>query len=346
MKSFLCVILSGLSVPLPLAARDAASDSVGGGLQDLEKRVSVLEEARRYLPKVSGFINLRYRYDWEDDTNGFDIRRARLDFKGGLSDKLDYRLQVEFANSVKIIDAYFRYKIAGNLNVQAGEFKIPLSLESFQYGPTSLEVIDNSLVVSRLCNYSDVSGIKANGRDVGVSLNGSLFRRKGYSLLDYSFGLFNGNGINVNDNNKSKDFSGMLIFNPVKQLSVAGYYYNGSYGDEGGGHSRERVGGGLKWTDSRLLVRSEYIYGRTGGTESEGVYAVAAYKVIPGLQLLLKYDYFQEDKSAGDSRERDYTLGLNYFPLKNVRLQANYVYKSVSSSGNHSYAALQTFVQF
>lgn len=340
MKRLVIYLLCGASM-CPLSAMAAENDS--DVKPNVEQRVSKLEKVLDKMPTVSGFVNMRYEY--KDNANGFDIRRARLDFKGTLVKKLDYRLQIELANSPKILDAFIHYKFLSEIGIQAGEFKIPFSIEN-SYGPTDLETIDNSMAVTYLCNYSDLSGISANGRDVGVCLKGGVFKHNDFNYLTYAVGLFNGNGINVKDNNKSKDFSGTLTFRPVRDISIWGSYYNGCYGKEGDSHSRERAGGGLEWKDKKSVFRSEYIYGNTGGQKSEGVYALAGYYVHSKVQVLLKYDYFQQNKSVTDTRENDYLVGLNYSPLKCLKLQANYVYKSKRASKDVNYVAMQFFAKF
>ena len=135
-------------------------------VSELEERTSTLEGIVAKLPKVSGFLNLRYQY--ENDKNSFDIRRARLDFKGNLVKWLDYRLQVDFASSPKIIDAYVRLKFSPMFNIQAGQFKLAFSLEN-PYGPLTLETMENSQVISYLSGINDLAGSKGAGRDLGVA---------------------------------------------------------------------------------------------------------------------------------------------------------------------------------
>lgn len=323
----------------------AQEDSVVTNSTPIESRVSTLEKIISKLPKISGFINMRYQYSSTDDSHSFDIRRARVDFKGDLSSQLDYRLQIEFANSPKILDAYIRYKIHPYIAVQAGEYKIPFSLEN-PYGPHTLETIENSMGISKLCNYSDLSGLSANGRDIGITLYGSLIKQGDYNLLDYAFGVFNGNGINLKDNNKNKDFSGILTLHPCKNLSLAGSCYLGKYGKQGEEKDRDRYGAGIKWQDKHLLIRSEYLYGKTGTLKSEGAYAVVGYFVHPKIQPVVKFDYFQEDKSNSQTREYDYLVGLNYYPIKALRLVVNYTYKDVEASKSSHLLALQFFAMF
>ena len=142
------VIIWGLFMYGSLFAQQNTADLTE--ISDMEKRMTAMEKIISELPKISGFINMRYRYNGE--SNSFDIRRARLDFKGDLATKLDYRFQMEFAGSPKLLDAYLRCKIDRRFNLQVGEFKIPFSMENI-YGPTTLETADNSMAISNLCNY-------------------------------------------------------------------------------------------------------------------------------------------------------------------------------------------------
>ena len=307
---------------------------------DDKERIARIEGVLSKLPKISGFVNLRYVYDNLNNNNSFDVRRARLDFRGDISEQFAYRLQIEFANNPKILDAYVNWKINSQLQLQTGQYKIPFSIEN-AYSPTNLEMIDNSLVIMALSNYSDVSGISANGRDVGLGFSGSFLRREGgFSIINYSLGLFNGSGINTPDNNKSKDFSGILTVNPLKYLSVAGYHYNGSAVIMGDNQERVRTGFGTKYDYNQWLLRGEYIIAETGDLKSEGAYAVLGYFVHPKIQTLVKYDYLKRDKSDSDIKQQNYTAGINYLPVKNIRLQLNYSYKT-SFEYNYNYISTQ-----
>ena len=309
-------------------------------------RVSRLEKILGKLPKISGFINLRYQYDGADGSNSFDVRRARIDIQGDIIPKLDYRLQVEFAGTPKILDAYVRWKMASFANLQVGQFKLPFTLEN-PYAPTALETIDNSQVIDRFASYNDVSGIKSNGRDIGISLSGSFFKREGYNVLEYNAGVFNGNGINNLDMNKKKAFAGTLSVTPARYFTLAGFYYNGTTTDkERGEQKRMRVGGGAKYEDGKLLLRGEYITGKTGVLKSEGFYVMAGYFFIPKLQGVVKYDYFQEDKYRKATRSVKYVVGLNYTVIGKTRLQLNYTYRDNQEEGGSNYVVAQIFAAF
>jgi hypothetical protein len=323
--------------------------------QEIEKRVDRLEQILSKLPSISGLVNIRYHSEHNNlevdassittNNNCFDVRRARLDFKGGFR-ALDYRLQVEFAKSPKILDAFITWKATPYLNVQAGQYKIPFSLEN-PYGPTTLETIDNSLVIIGLVNYNDVSGVSANGRDMGISVHGGFLPRNGdYYTLNYHTGIFNGNGINTSDNNNAKDLSGIFTVKPFKELSIAASWYLGS------GH-RIRGGIGTRYENKRFLARAEYIAGETDDLLSEGYYAVFGYRVTPALQLIAKYDYFVIDRTVTTSSynvtndTKKYLTGIRYTPLKNVHLMANYSFVNINDETLTShYLTTQIVVSF
>lgn len=299
------------------------------------------------LPTIGGLLNFRYSWSNEDgNDHGFDVRRVRLSATGDLTPYLDYKVQAEYETSVKIIDAYIRWKIAKQFNIQIGEFKVPFSQETL-YGPTSWLTIENPTVVSKLNGYQDVSGLKANGRDVGAQIYGDLFPAKGkdFSYVSYKLGVFNGNGINTKDENNKKDIAGLLYIRPVKQLTVTAGRYQGNYGEKGDEKVKIRTSAGAEWKDSKLTVRSEYISGKTGQIKSEGVYAVAGYFVSKYVQPVISYDYFKQDKDA-DEAQSNYQIGVNVLPIKHLRVQAAYTYKDYKVAKNASQFEIQGLISF
>ena len=299
------------------------------------------EEVQRHL-KISGYLQALYTWEYAEkhtDNSSFRIRRARLSFAGKIAENekagiADYRLQVDFAESPKIVDAWVRYRPFSQLGLQVGQFKIPLSIENSEYAPLKLEFIDYSLVVQRLVKMSsnDVTGISSAGRDCGAQLYGGFVEREGFHLLNYNLAIFNGNGINSKkDNNRSKDFVGRLMVCPLRDLVIAGYY---QYGEGNFGEKRsvkyERYGGGVAYNGSHAFVRSEYIRGNTGTLLSEGAYASAGWKFHTANagsgSLGARFDYFDENIRTS-TREFNYTIGATYQPWRYLRLQLNYILK-------------------
>ena len=292
-------------------------------------------------PKISGLVNARYSWsDKEGDSHGFDIRRVRLAADGVLDENLDYKFQAEYETSVKVIDAYLRWKIAPEINVQVGQYKVQYSQETL-YGPATWLTIENPTAVAKLNGYNDLSGLKANGRDVGVTLYGDLLNK----VLSYRVGVFNGNGINTKDNNDKKDFAGLLWLRPLKQLAFSVGHYQGSYGAKGDEHVRIRTSAGVEYKNDKLTLRGEYLNGNTAGQKSDGAYATVGYFVSKSIQPVVSVDYFKADKDA-DERQLNYQVGFNWLPAKKLRVQAAYTYTNNKEASDVSQFETQFILQF
>jgi len=306
----------------------SAQDSIQSKASNTESRLKIVENALSILPKISGLVDLRYQYSTEaanysTGRNGFDVRRIYLDFKGNATTELSYRVQLDFATSPKILDAYVEWKPSKYIGLQAGQFKTAYTLEN-PYSPTNLETSDNSQVISKLItDYSN------NARDIGLVLNGNFFQKEGYSIIEYKVGLLNGNNINTTDNNKTKDVFGILLIHPLKSLTFDASDYRGQYGVETAKYDRNRTSFGARYDDGKLLVRSEYVAGEIGTTQANlkkasGYYVSAAYYITAKIQPVLKYDFYQNDKTNTNSDITNYVVGLNYWITPKTRLQANY----------------------
>jgi hypothetical protein len=201
--------------------------------------------------------------------------------------------------------------------------------------------------VSRLNSYNDISGIKANGRDIGAMLYGDLFPSadRSFYYLSYQVGVFNGNGINTKDDNNRKDFAGLLKIHPLKELTLSAGHYQGSYGKLHEEHVRIRTSAGAEWKDKHLTLRSEYLHGNTAGIKSNGVYALAAWSVNRYIQPLLSYDYFEEDQSK-DEHQNNFQVGVNITPVKRLRIQAAYTYQDYHVAKDIHLVELQSFIEF
>ncbi len=313
----------------------------------LTAKATSWEEFQKHL-KISGYLQALYNWEYADDkteNSSFRIRRARLSFAGKIVESkkagvVDYRLQVDFAESPKIVDAWVRYRPFAQLGIEVGQFKIPLSIENSEYAPLKLEFIDYSLVVQRLVRMSshDVTGISSTGRDMGAQLYGGFIKKESYSIINYNLAVFNGCGINQKkDSNTSKDFVGRVMVNPIKDLTLAGYYqygegnFNGLTGIESGKFIKyHRYGGGVAYNGRHAFARSEYIRGNTGTLISEGAYASAGWKFHTQKagygSVGVRFDYFDENIHNRE-REFNYTLGVAYQPWRYMRLQLNYTIK-------------------
>lgn len=289
--------------------------------------------------KISGYTQLRFQhFDEDGKIDGFDIRRARLDIKGDITEKWDYRLQVDAAGaSVKVLDAAIGYKIKPdtNLKLTAGQFKIPFSLENLTSSP-KLETINRSQVVEALAaRGKDVIG-NHNGRDIGLQISGSFLPKEDSFLLDYALGVFNGSGINASDTNNRKDIAARVLYHAPKGLELGLSFYNGSgvFGKPSKSQNRDRFGLEAAYTFAlpsakTLSVKGEYISGKDGNTSRNGWYLQTGYFFKPKrLQGVLKYDAYDPDTNKNNDETTVLTLGANWTYNKWAFLQVNYESKS------------------
>ena len=244
--------------------------------------LSAQEEKVDYIPKVSGYVQGLYQLNEGDEThnNTFKMQRVRVSVDGNIGKKVTYKVQGDLVSSPVLMDAYVKFSICPQFSVQAGQFKLPFTMETAMH-PMDLEIFDYGESVKRLVGYSDVCGFGKSGRDIGIMFSGDLFRieDKNFSLLNYSIGIFNGSGPNVIDNDKKKDVVGRIKFHPwLKNLTLTASGYYGKYSEEK--FLRMRYSFGAEYRNDAFVVRSEYLRGKTGAMlfNTRGCYAVAGYK--------------------------------------------------------------------
>lgn len=308
-----------------------ASDSLALRLERLERRASGWDKLRDRLPRFSGYLQAGYQGGTGESS--FFVKSVRVILTGDLVPKLDYCLQAELV-SPRLVDAYLRYRPFAALNFQLGEFKLPFSIENTDYPPLGMEFIEYPMALCHLMGFDDLCGLTATGRDLGAMIYGSFFRCRDSEVLSYDFGVFNGEGINTWDRNKSKDLTARLKLRPVRGLLLAGYWYRGEYGPHY--QRRVRYGGGACYDRGRLVVRGEWIGGTTGQLDSEGWYVMGGVRPAKSLTAAVRYDTFLENRDDRLTRQTNYTVGLSWQPLKYFRCQLDYTYEEYRRPGSRN----------
>lgn len=333
---FLLTFLPGIC--LTYASEPAATDSLSllaGQIRRLEERSATWGKIVEKLPRISGFAQLGY--EWSEGTSTFFIKRIRLSLAGNIwTEKLDYRIQLEFM-SPKVVDAYLRYRPFNALNFMVGEYKIPFLIENTDYVPLKVEFIEEPIALRKLMGFDDMCGLSTSGgRDIGATMYGGFFKREGYSILNYDVGVFNGEGLNMKDHNRTKDVVGRLTIKPVPGLQLSGSYYWGEYGKDY--VKRIRYGAGACYDYGRFMLRGEYIAGVTGMPEgapdlkSGGWFVAGGLWATKTLQPVVRYDTFRENVDRSSTRQTNYTAGLTWQPVKFLRCQLNYTYEDYASA--------------
>ena len=347
MKHNFRIIIGMLALAIPLCVNAQS---------DVQRQIDELKGKVDRMPKISGFVQGMYQANLDesgklmdgDKSSTFRMRRVRMSVEGNLAKGLTYKIQGDFTRKPMLVDAYVKYKACNAFAIQVGQFKTPFSIES-PINPVNLEIFDYGEAIQKLVGYSDVCGVGSLGRDLGIMATGSLFptemqNGQKFDLVDYSLGVFNGNGANEKDNNNRKDLVGRLNVHPgLKELTLSGSYYYGKYNKDDVYHGiRNRWSAGAQYNDGKLVLRGEYISGQTGFQSyqpehlgyfnSNGYYAQAGYYFDLGkdksqkLMPVLRYEHFAPgDKNGVVSGTTDYyTVGINYWPLKSVNFKLDY----------------------
>jgi phosphate-selective porin OprO and OprP len=135
--------------------------------------------------------------DDEDDA-GLDLSRRRIGIDGEIVNLFDYQVEYEFADdNDPWRDVYIDYKQFDFVQVMAGKFKEPFSLDELT-SSTNLDFVYRSRAAIFL----------APGRDKGVMVHGRVLPR---GMLRYELGAFDHDGINARTNNPDRVYGDATV---------------------------------------------------------------------------------------------------------------------------------------
>lgn len=319
--------------------------------------------------KSNGLIQGWYASGNAGYADTFLLRRAELRFSGQLTPHIKWMMMIDPAKALAINktyttikgsrllsdanvnqasrilqDAYITLDYHKNLQINIGQYKVPLSLEGLQAN-AKLDTVERALFASDRARGGNYGAVW----DTGVMLRGTLSTH-----TDYQVGLFNGSGEHHNeaDKNDQKALIGRLVVRPsfIKGLQIGG---SGALSGRSRADRlrRDRLGAEMVFTNQNFTFKSELMSGKDADTHRLGYYTHFAYRVTPKLEAIFRYDVWDPDRrietNSLNVEERDYVVGFNYFITENnVKFQVNYVRKTfaqnIASSRNLLLANLQT----
>jgi len=162
--------------------------------------------------RLGGALQVDYRYYAEEARadNQFDISKARLIFRGGLTQWFKFGMEFEFQGNEtnNLLDAYGEALFGGTNALRFGQFKEPFSLE--------WQTPDDA----RWFTGPSMGFHLTPKRDVGIMLHGSFFS----DAMHYAAGLFNGDGNDGSASGNQEDApeaTGRLVVAPLKYVGPA-----------------------------------------------------------------------------------------------------------------------------
>lgn len=288
--------------------------------------------------EMSGLVQTRYQL-FQDSTkiDAFDLRRVRLVFRGDVAPKFGYRLQVEMANTPKVLDAVFTYKPIEYFNVNVGQSKTPYCYDNY-YSPFTLLSVSRTQIDNALSNRENDLYGNNQGRDIGLWLTGKYSIGKDDKkrpIIDYTLGIYNGSGFNIADNNNDKDVGGYLRLSPIKNLWLGGAFYKGKgailVANTDSTADRTRIEAMLSYKFENFLLEGEYITAKDNGSgdettlERSGYYVTLSYTVIKDkFQVLARLDDYDKDTNKDLNIVNKYVLAASWYFSKTTRIQAEY----------------------
>lgn len=110
-------------------------------------------ETTSLRPNIHGAIRSRYELALPSGEERFQVRNARFSVDGQLSPAINYYIQTDLCDrgEIKFLDAWGRLRLAKNLAVQAGQFRMPFGTDPFR-GPANYIFANRSFIGKEICS--------------------------------------------------------------------------------------------------------------------------------------------------------------------------------------------------
>ena len=182
---------------------------------------------KQFKLQIGGTLNFDSRFfESGKSANSFDIRRARMDMRGNINYggiEQVFRLQLEMADTPYVRNAYWIFKFMPELNLQAGQFKIPVGGADFLTEEAHVNFIE----------YATDTPVSPQF-DRGFNIISSFLGGK----IQTCVGAFTGTGNDFDnnqgdwDNDKNYAFRLMLVpFKDSENVYIKGLHLAGSFED-------------------------------------------------------------------------------------------------------------------
>lgn len=358
-----------------------------GSASGKEEKMTFGRKITKYVsaPKFGGYIIGSYKYNSQEGQNngpGFGVRLVRVYVDGTIFKDFKYRLQVELNGNPHLKDYFIDWTHWKEFGVKIGQFKRSFTFEN-PYNPWDVGVGDYSQLSKKFAGFGDYCGeASMGGRDQGLQVHGDLFPigKDKHRLLHYELGIYNGQGINATDKNKRKDIIGTLQVQPIKDLFVGFFGWNGNTVLNGLTVDRKRWGVGVKYEHNDWSVRGEFVKSKgkavkskagekyividTDGNEhqmqgpttyfidestdkADAWYMTVGVPCTKWLKVYGKYDAYRSN-GEWNTLKTIYSVCPNFQIHKNLmlQLQYNYVHDKTAADRDYHEFWVETYVRF
>lgn len=347
-KTLLAAAMLMAAPVLSINAEQTAEKETNGSTTTLNDVVKAVAGVADKI-QINGYAQGGYEYSSKDNSNTFDFKRTIVWAKAQITDKWSFLYMHDFKASS--LEYYTAYSFDKAFNVRMGQFKNSLSMENAM-SPSKLELVNcYSQPVMWMTGFTDPLIGPQGGRDLGLLFYGEA----GNTGLKYELGIMNGQGINVKDGNREKDFILKLDYKLVPSLRIV---TSGQIGRghaikadesrniaEGQNYKRDRLTAGFEYASKPLTVRGEWLKGWDDAIQSQGVYVTAQSPVCKKVDAVASFDWLDKNTKA-NMRQANYTIGLQYWFFNKCRIQAQYTRSCPSFGKDYNVIQVQTQVGF
>ncbi len=250
----------------------------------------------------------KYEMDLEEGYSKFSSKNARVGIQGDLSKSFSYKFMIDLCNENKlsVLDLYAVYKPSKRLSFTLGQQGLSL-YNSWTISPNSLDYVNRPF----LGKYF------VSSRDIGLAMKYAL-KNEGFPI-NAEIGIYNGNGINNPQWNKSVAVGGRLEFGSTKEgFRTSAKFYNLKNAD---GFTDTYWGADLRYAAKDFKIEAEYMTkemndrepGTLSATYIEGLCKVKVNnQAISRIEPVLRWDamgYDITDRGFGVNR---ITAGANF----------------------------------
>ncbi len=287
-----------------------------------------------------------FEEDEGDKTSTFPYSTELL-LGGRFDGKYHFMTQYDFAKdgsgfdnkfTSRFVHLYLERNINENHKIKIGTSRAPIGYE----GSISAFNIP-------FAKRAQISRNFGNAIATGVSLQGSI------NALDYDIGGYTSTR-NTQGFKDGGEFIGRIGFEPFYKKEGSPLEHLKIYAGSDIGHKSENYGvyfAALNYKYKNFLFSAEYAWadGSNGGgsfslKKRQGAFATIGWDITPKVQLLARYDYFDQNMKKSDSANYEYTAGINYYIIKQrARVGLNYTFSEDKMTG-HNKNSVYLLTQF
>lgn len=285
-------------------------------------------------------VQTRYTYldpEGSDATGSFEVRRLRPAVSGEAYGQFTYRVVAELAgSSARLLDGWIGYELSPEATITVGQAKAPFGRQQL-VSSSRLQFVDRA-ITDRRFNPS---------RQPGVWIGGSA----GEGQVEYSAGLYNGEGINRRNEDGDYMKVGRVVWTPLGAyglqesaldrpedprlaLGVAAMHTTVDVSDDPDDGTADVVRvnlegafkvGGFNAAAELTFERSKPDIG--DDQDTVGWYIQPAWLFESGWEIAGRYAVISPDSAAGiDLDESERGIGISrYLEGHDVKIQADFV---------------------